>query len=152
MTFHSLDSRALPAARWHDAVATIVIIAVVLAVGLAIPALSDWRWIAVLVAVGIAVLGACEIVVLEARAHRAFSYAMHEMAIEVRSGVLVRRRQHVPYRQILVVERRAGPIQRRFGIVGARLTLPDGVIDIPGIDETAFSAIRDAVETAHADR
>lgn len=151
MTRYPLDPLALVAARRQAAITSSIAIAVVVAAAFAIPALTEWRWLALVVAAGIALLGVLELVVLEPRAHRAVRYALLEHAIEIASGTVVQRRRHIPYRQVLIVERRAGPILRPLGLVCARLTLPEGSVDVVGIRDEAFERIRDAVELGHRD-
>lgn len=51
--------------------------------------------------------------------------------------------------QILIVERRQGPIMRSFGLVKSRFRVPGSYVDIDGVTDDTFVELQREVRSAH---
>ncbi|WP_026923108.1 PH domain-containing protein [Glycomyces arizonensis] len=109
----------------------------------------DGLWIAL---GAVAVLAAVRAVVI-ARAVRAWGYAEREQDLLVRHGILFRQLSIVPYGRIQLVDLKAGPIERTFGLttVEIRTAAPGTVTEVPGLDPGAASELRDRLAARAAE-
>lgn len=139
------EPAALRVAQASSALTGAVVLLLALAAAFAIPALDEWRWWFCGLAVLTVIVTLAEVLVLEPRSARTIRYELRDQHLELNSGALVRSSRFVPYRQVLVVERRSGPLLRWRGLVTARLRLPEGQVDVVGVSPEAFEAIRERV-------
>jgi membrane protein YdbS with pleckstrin-like domain len=139
---------ALRIAQLSSAIVGGVLLAVVMVCAFATPALVAWRWWLVAFGAILVVSTAFDVLVLEPRAHRSIRYELRDAELELHRGVMIRSMRVVPYRQVLVIERRVGPLLHSRGLVTTRLRLPEGHVDIVGVTDTSFDAIRSRVTHA----
>ena len=126
--------------------AILLIVAVSLVFG--IPALQTPIVLAVLALAVIVLI--IELAWLTPAAVRSFRYSVSPDGVHTSAGVIFRRENFVPMQQILIVERRQGPIMRSFGLVKVRFRVPGSFIDIDGVTDDAFAALQREVRSAHA--
>lgn len=141
-----------PAARKVETCRGVIAWSVVLASGLgvvlAIPALQNPFVFALLSLGVVAVL--VDLVWVTPAAVRRFRYSISPDGVRTSSGLMLTRKTFVPLQQILVVERRQGPIMRAFGVVKVRLRVPGSYVDIDGVTDEAFSQLQAEVQLALA--
>lgn len=140
-----LAPKAVVVQVWRSAISWGVLVAVVAGL-LIFPAL---RSPIVFVIVGAL---ACFIVVelawIAPSTVRVFRYSVDSDGIRTSGGILFKRSNFAPMQQILVVERRQGPIMRAFGLVKVRLRLPGSYVDIDGVSDEDFLRVQEEFKTA----
>lgn len=105
----------------------------------------------VFAALGLAVVVALiELTWLTPAAVRSFRYSVSSDGIHTSAGVIFKRESFLPMQQILIVERRQGPIMRSFGLVKVRFRVPGSYVDIDGVTDDAFVDLQREVRSAHA--
>lgn len=109
----------------------------------------DRLWIAL---VAVAALAAVRALVI-ARAVRAWGYAEREQDLLVRHGIMFRQLSIVPYGRIQLVDLKAGPMERAFGLttVEIRTAAPGTVTEVPGLAPGAASELRDRLAARAAE-
>lgn len=87
------------------------------------------------------------------RAVRAWGYAEREKDLLVKHGLLFRELSIVPYGRIQLVDLKAGPIERAFGLttVQIRTAALGAVTEIPGLDPDVAQGLRDRLAARAAE-
>lgn len=131
---HSQTSawRQLPGAvtalwRLESALWGVGVAAVGFLLPLVLPAAENWSGLIRACAVAALLITALDVAVLVPVRHRAYAYRLTLTHLEIRSGRVLRRRLSIRRDRVLYVDRREGPILRRFGLVGIRIgTIVEG--------------------------
>lgn len=120
---------------------TVLVVAAVPVVGLAVAVGSAWPLLAL---VPLALAGAW-LWVLIGRQVRAWGYAEREDDLLIRKGVLFRAMVVVPYGRMQYVDVQAGPLDRRLAIAKVQLHTASASTDavIPGLPPEEAARLRD---------
>lgn len=143
-----LAPKAVVVGIWRAAIAWATVFGVAIAAVFGIPAL---QLPLVYVLIGIAALAVlAEVAWLTPATVRSFRYTVTSEGVRTSEGVLFTRENFLPMQQILIVERRQGPLLRSVGLVRVRLRVPGTYIDIDGVTDDAFIDIQRDVRAALA--
>lgn len=142
-----LAPKAIVVEIWRGAIIWIVIFIAAAGAVLSIPALQIPIVFAILGLAAFAVL--VELAWLTPAAVRSFRYSVTADGVHTSAGVIFKRENLVPMQQILIVERRQGPIMRPYGLVKVRLRVPGSYVDIDGVTDDAFLDLQREVRAAH---
>lgn len=105
----------------------------------------------VFAALGLAVVAVlAELAWLTPATVRSFRYSVSPDGIHTSVGIVFKRDTFVPMQQILIVERRQGPIMRSFGLVKVRFRVPGSYVDIDGVTDDTFVDLQRDVRSAYA--
>lgn len=97
------------------------------------------------IAVGTVALIAIARSIIIVRAVRAWGFAERPRDILIKHGLLTRRLSIVPYGRVQLVDIKAGPIERLFGLssVQVKTAALDAPVVIPGLSPEVAQALRD---------
>lgn len=142
-----LAPKAVAVEVLRGAIAWTIVLAIAVGVVLGIPALQIP---VVFTALGLAViLVFLELAWLTPAAVRSFRYSVSSDGIHTSAGVIFKRQSFLPMQQILIVERRQGPIMRSFGLVKVRFRVPGSYVDVDGVTDDTFADLQREVRSAH---
>lgn len=79
----------------------------------------------------------------QARVFHRWGFAERETDLYVRSGLLFRNLTIIPYGRMQVVEVKAGPVERAFGIASVSMVTAGPTVTVPGLAADDAAALRD---------
>ncbi|GAB4002800.1 hypothetical protein GCM10029992_42070 [Glycomyces albus] len=125
----------------------------ILAVVLLVPLVLWLGPVGVALAFGVAAAIAALRTWVIVRAVRAWGFAEREKDLLVKHGLLFRELSIVPYGRIQLVDLKAGPIERAFGLttVQIRTAALGAVTEIPGLDPEVAQGLRDRLAARAAE-
>jgi len=96
----------------------------------------------------VAALGLAAILILPGRRYRAWGYRESEDELDIRHGLLIRRRTIVSFGRIQHIDVAQGPVQRRFGLATLILHTAGtrgAAVPLPGLPHAEAEAMRDRI-------
>ncbi|MFL5960263.1 MAG: PH domain-containing protein [Gaiellaceae bacterium] len=139
LDWRSPSRRLLRLRRLEVAVPSLLVAAVLVAVGGATGSVAAFGGAAAAAAAGPLLLR------FVGRRYRSWGYAEREADLLVRRGVLFARLTVVPYGRMQFIDVTAGPLERSFGLASVRLHTAAAATDarIPGLDREEAGRLRD---------
>jgi membrane protein YdbS with pleckstrin-like domain len=145
---HQLDPRARQLWRLGAAMSGLITVAFVAAVTYGIQRAVDydtrWMWLAIGVALALAILNTWLSPNLR---YRYWRYEIRADEADLQHGWLTRTRQLVPMSRIQHVDTRRGPLDRRFGLASVVLYTAAGPAYIPALANEVAAEVRDRIAT-----
>lgn len=132
---------------WRSATIWALLIAIAIGALLYVPGLQIPIVVGIFCVAVIAIL--VEVAWLTPTAVKNFRYSISSDGVSTSAGVIFKRTTFIPMQQILIVERRQGPIMRPYGLVKIRLRVPGSYVDIDGVTDDAFLDLQREVHAAH---
>ncbi|RXZ81856.1 hypothetical protein EBB07_12625 [Paenibacillaceae bacterium] len=130
-----IDDQALKVWRLSGAIDA-VIYGAALAVLLFLTVRFDWPvWIAVVAAVLAICQSVLEIVIWPKLKYNQWRYEITENEIELKHGIVFRKRTSIPMIRIQHVDTKQGPLLRRFGLATVTFSTAAGSHEIPALTE-----------------
>ncbi|GGF89950.1 PH domain-containing protein [Paenibacillus abyssi] len=137
-----IDSNALKAWRMSGFISASVYL-IILAILLFLTLRFDWpAWIfAIALMVG-CLTSVIEIIVLPNMYYREWRYEINEDQVDLKHGILFRKRTTIPMVRVQHVDTKQGPILRKYGLATVTFSTAAGSHEIPALTERSADEVR----------
>lgn len=145
--FHKLTPRAIRVWQWSNSFRSLFFFAIPIGYG-AVFGLNDFhQWVALSLAILVFIYWILSIFLMPYLAWKNWRYAIDENEIDLKRGVIFKRRTLIPLSRVQHVDTREGPLLRNYDLASVSISTAATTHEIPALDAVLADRVRKQIST-----
>ena len=146
-SFHKLTPRAIRVWQWSNAFGNLFFFAIPILYGAIFGLETFHRWIAIILAVLVLAWWLLSVFYIPFLSWKRWRYAVDENEIDLKRGVLIRKRTLIPLSRVQHVDTREGPLLRWYNLSSVTISTAATTHEIPALDNVIADRVRHQIST-----